>query len=359
MNSICLAQEKNVVLETKLDSLFKSVFNPNEPGGSMLIAKNNEIIYQRNYGLADIVTKEKITENSVFNTGSISKTFVANGILILKERGLLSLDNSLSHFFDDFDNKSIAEEVKLYHLLSHTSGLPDNRKVQSNRKYYLTAKDKENFEPLKRSKRLNFKSGEKFEYSNPAYNGLALIIEKTTGKKWQTFIDENIFKPSKMNASVITDGAFPDKGVAHAYGLVGGAYVEKDYGEIPTFAAAGNGGVWSTVLDLLKYEQAIKDKVFISSEMTNESRTIYKPENWKDSTIPRVGYGWFITPKEKSRHKVDMIYHTGSQGGFNSFYYYFPDKELLFIGLFNRPLLDAWNQINETMNIISQLDWLD
>ena len=77
---------------------------------------------------------------------------------------------------------------KIKHLLSHTSGLPDLRDIRNNRDFYLTAKDLGNFAPLKQVDKLNFQPGEKFSYSNPAYNGLALIIEKVTGKPWQNFI---------------------------------------------------------------------------------------------------------------------------------------------------------------------------
>lgn len=358
-NTFCASQTKEITFETKLDSLFSREFSSDEPGGSILFKKRDKIIYLQNYGLANLDTKEKISEHTIFNTGSISKTFVANGILILKERGLLSLDDSLSEFFKDFKNPEIADKINLKHLLSHSSGLPDARNVDDNEEFYLTAKDKENFEPLKSIDGLNFEPGEKFEYSNPVYNGLALIIEKTTNKKWQSFVSEEIFIPSGMTNSKITDGSYPKNDVAHAYEHKEGGYVESDYGETPTFAAAGNGGVWSTVLDLAKYENALKNNSFLDQQTIIESRTIFSPQNWKDPTRPKIGYGWFITPKDKSRFNTDMIYHTGSQGGFNSFYFYFPSKDVLFVGLFNRPLGKSWETMNEALNLLNELHWLD
>ena len=94
-------------------------------------------------------TKEKITENTIFNTGSISKTFVANGILILEEENKLAIEDPILKYFEDFKNTEIAEKVKIKHLLAHNSGLPDARQVSENFEFYLTAEDKENFEPLK------------------------------------------------------------------------------------------------------------------------------------------------------------------------------------------------------------------
>ena len=294
----CLAQTKKDSLKFKIDKLLESEIEPSGPGGSVLLKKGEDIIYLKNYGLANLETKEKITEHTSFNIGSISKTFVSNGILILKERGLLSLEDSLSMYFSDFSNKKIANKVQIKHLLSHTSGLPDNRKIKENVEFYLTAKDSGNFAPLKLANNLEFQSGEKYKYSNPAFNGLALIIEKITKDKWQKFIIKNILEPSNMTNSKITDGDYPQKDVAHAYKFKNGHYIEDDYGEVPTFAASGNSGIWSSVIDLANYEQSIQENTFLSKELLNESRTIYRPKNWKDSTNPKIGYSWFLHQRQ-------------------------------------------------------------
>ncbi|HWR75394.1 MAG TPA: serine hydrolase domain-containing protein, partial [Bacteroidales bacterium] len=244
-------------LAQELDSLLSEQFSAEEPGGSVLVKKGHVTVFLRSYGLADLETKEKITGNTLFNLGSVSKTFVSNGILILQENSLLSVEDSLSKYFGDFKNRDIADKVRIYHLLSHTSGLPDNRDVENNFEFFLSAKDEENFAPVKQADSLNFEPGERYEYSNPAFNGLALIIEKVTGQPWQKFITDSIFLPSGMVSSKITDGPYPREGVAHGYELKDGRYVESDYGEYPTFAAAGNGGVWSSVTELAQYEKAI------------------------------------------------------------------------------------------------------
>ena len=104
----------------------------------------------------------------------------------------------------------------------YTLGLPDNRQVSKDTVFYLTAKDSENWAPVTKTDTLVFESGDRFEYSNPAYNGLALIVEQVSGMKWQKFIEENIFKPSGMNTSTITDGPHPATGVSHAYNKIAG-----------------------------------------------------------------------------------------------------------------------------------------
>ncbi len=350
-------------LESKLEALFQDKFSPDEPGGSILLKKGEEIIFLRNYGLADLQTKERITENTIFNTGSISKTFVSNGILILQEEAKLSVEDRLSKHFNDFENEQIAKKVKIKHLLSHSSGLPDLRKVRQNPKFYLTAKDAENFEPLKKTGKLNFEPGSKFQYSNPAYNGLALIIEQTSSQKWQDFIKERIFKPAGMVNSTITDGPHPKSGVAHAYVLDNNKYIENDYGEVPTFAASGNGGIWSSVLELAKYEKAIQENLFINEETNKEARTVLSFDNWSDQGPPFIGYSWFIGEKNlfgpDSNLGVNIIYHTGSQGGFRAIFLTIPEKEIFFVALFNRPVEGFNNLVKKTINLLHENDWLD
>ena len=117
----CARNNPEANLQRGLDSLLAKEFHENEPGGSVLIKKGDKTVFLRNYGLADLETKEKITGNTLFNLGSVSKTFVSNGILILEENGLLSLDDSIFKYFNDFRNEDIAKSVRIYHLLSHTS----------------------------------------------------------------------------------------------------------------------------------------------------------------------------------------------------------------------------------------------
>lgn len=346
-----------------LDSLLTAEFRADEPGGAVLVMKGDSVIYQKCIGLADMATREKITPNTLFNLGSISKTFVANAILILREEGMLSLSDPMSKYFTEFKSREIAEAVTVTHLLTHTSGLPDNRPVSENREFFLTAKDYENFAPVMQAEKLNFLPGEKYEYSNPAFNGLALIIEKVTGMKWQQFIAERIFTPAGMVSSTITDGPHPDQGVAHGYELVNDEWVESDYGEFPTFPAAGNGGVWSSIAELPMYEKAIRKNSFLGAELTENSRNIYRPVAWAETNPPFIGYSWFIGEDqvlgEANNFGVRLVYHTGDQGGFRAFYFAIPDKDILFVGLFNRPPDDLNKIIMTGLSLIRQASWFE
>jgi len=353
----CLHAYSQSALDIELSKVFDSEFVEDEPGGSLLIKKGDQTIFQQNYGIADIESNEKITAHTIFNTGSISKTFVANGILILAEQSKLKLNDPISKYFPDFENQDIIQHITIQHLLTHSSGIPDLRPVRQNREFYLTAKDAANFAPLKSVKELDFDPGSQFQYSNPAYNGLALIIEKVAKQPWQDFIAENIFVPAGMDESTITNGAHPTSGVAHAYVKNKGNYVESDYGETPTFAAAGNGGVWCSVLDLAKYEAATQQHRFLDKELVAASRTVWDSGTWSKSTPPFLGFGWWVNGNLLTDYTDDYVYHTGSQGGFRAFHVYLPNQDILLIGLFNRPIDNLGQLINQIVDILRKSNW--
>ena len=289
---------ENQNVATELDNFFSQMFRSDAPGGAVLIMMHDTIIFSKGYGLADMKSREPITSKTLFNLGSISKTFVANGILLLAEQGKLTLEDNLLKYFPEFRDKSIAQRVTIKHLLTHTSGLPDIRDVARDTVFYLTAKDSANWYPITQTNSLLFEPGSQFEYSNPAFNGLAVIIEKVSGMKWQQFISANIFKVAGMQHSTITDGPHPETGVSHGYVMNKMRWMEDDYGEEPTFPAAGNGGVWSTVEELALYERALWRGAILPVKSVESSRTVKQFENWKGTSPFTAGWSWF-TPAEK------------------------------------------------------------
>lgn len=319
----------------EVDHYFNNQFDGDDPGGAIIIKKGDEVVFSKGYGLADLNAKTPIEPATLFNLGSISKTFVANAILILHDRQKLSLDDPLEKYFVFVNNPEIGKKVKIKHLLTHTSGLPDLRKVKDDSVFYLTAKDAANFSPILLADSLLFEPGTRYQYSNPAFNALALIIEMVSGEdRWQYYVGFKIFDPSGMKRSAITDGAHPETGVAHGYIKVGDQWVERDYGEVPTFAAAGNGGVWSSVEELALYEEALQRSLFLPAKLVTESRTIQTFDQWSSPDSPSIGWSWFIG---KTDDGLKTVGHTGTQGGFNCNYVYVPDQDFLFIVLCNAP----------------------
>jgi CubicO group peptidase (beta-lactamase class C family) len=317
-----------------LDVFFASKFLSNKPGGAVLVMVGDSIIFSRGYGLADLNTKDPITTRTLFNIGSVSKTFVSNAILILRDQGKLSLQDNMLKYFPEFANKEIGQKVLIEHLLTHTSGLPDIRYPGKDSVFYLTAKDKENWAPIMKVSQLNFEPGSQHEYSNPSFNALALIVEQISNMKWQHFVEENILKSAGMTASTITDGPHPQTGVSHGYIFSTDHWQEKDYGEEPTFAAAGNGGVWSSVDELALYEQAIRKATFLKQETLAESFEIKQYPNWVGNHPPFRGWAWAIG---KTTDGDKAVWHDGWQGGFRAYYISVPEKKWLVVVLTNCP----------------------
>jgi CubicO group peptidase (beta-lactamase class C family) len=324
---------------TRLDSLLSKEWNGENPGGAVLVVQSGQVVFSKGFGLADLNSKEPITQKTLFNLGSISKTFIANGILLLANEGKLSVEDSLIKYFPGFKNKAIGSKIKIKHLLTHTSGLPDNRNVNTDTVFYLSAKDAENWAPELLVDSLEFEPGTNYTYSNPAFNGLALIIEKVSGEKWQDFIKKRIFEPAGMANSTITDGPHPAQGVSHGYVKVHGQWTEDDYGEEPTFAAAGNGGVWSSLEELHLYEKALRSFRLLDSAALADSQTaknnfpVQTLSSLEDQTW-NIGWSWFIGQTGKG---VKLVGHSGTQGGFHCNYISIPEKEILFVMLSNFP----------------------
>ena len=355
-SSYSFGQMKNdALLKIKLDSTFADLFAGNEPGGSIFIRQGDKILYSESFGLSDIKTQKKFTSATICNLGSISKTFVAYGILILQKQGKLSVDDPIIKFFPDFQNKAIASKVTIRHLLTHTSGLPDSRETIKDSEFYLTAKDEENFAPIKLTQKLEFEPGSQWKYSNPAYNGLALIIEKVSNMKWQDFIVKYIFEPAGMSNSTITDGPHPSTRVAHGYRKLNGAWEEYDYGEYPTFAAAGNGGVWSSIDELVKYADAINNCSFTDCATIAAGQTPWRPANWSLETEPWHGLAWFKHPSYlytvNQNEKYTVIEHAGDQGGFRAHLLMIPEPGITIVWITNNEMEitgSIWKTLKES-----------
>jgi CubicO group peptidase (beta-lactamase class C family) len=135
-----------------------------------------------------------------------------------------------------------------------------------------------------------------------------------------------------MIHSKITDGPYPEKDIAHAYRNVNGIFEEYDYGEYPTFAASGNGGIWSSVNELAKYVMAIKQCSFLDCKSIEFSKTAWQPENWIQNNPSTQGYSWVI---EETKGKYKMISHSGSQGGFRAHLFMIPQPDITIIWLTN------------------------
>lgn len=306
----------------KIDKLLDSLFLKQKFNGNILIAEKGEIIYKRSYGLANEITKEKLTQKSIFELASCSKQFTAMGIVILKEKGKLNFDDKISKFIPELSDY---KEISIKNLLHHTGGLPDYMPLMDSvwdKAKIATNKDIIDFFSKYKPKVL-FAPNSKHEYSNTGYALLATIIERVSAQTYAEFLKEQIFNPLKMkNSFVHNRRLFPNKVKNYAFGYL---YIQNqnkyilpdDYGKTKMVywldGVVGDGTVNSTVNDLLKWDRALYSTKLVSKESLRE---IFANGILNDGSLGKHGFGWrMLDTKEFGR----IAKHSGGWPGYMTY----------------------------------------
>ncbi len=279
----------------KVDEYIQPFLEIKNFSGSVLMAKDGQIFVCKGYGMANYELDVPNTPETRFHIASISKTFTAAAILLLEERGLLSVDDHLVKFIPDYPS---GDRITIHHLLTHTSGIPNiNDFLEYNAKSKLP-QTPESIIAMFKNRRLIMPPGEKFSYSNSNYNLLAFIIEELSSKSYGAFLKENIFDPLGMKET--SHDARPQdliKNRASGYVPVGLAGLENA-SYLDWSIKTGNGSLVSTVNDLYKWDRAL-----------------YTDEVLKRATRERmftVPYGWFVGNKHNRR----VVRYNGRSPGF-------------------------------------------
>lgn len=318
----CLAQKTEEAKQ--LDGIFKMLYEQNQFNGSVLIADKGEIVFEKGYGYRDETTKQPNNADTIFELASVSKQFTAMGIVLLKREGKLNYDDKLTKHFPELSGW---DNVTIYNLLRHTSGIPEyfgDFSKDWDKTKIATNADVINYYALKK-KALEFEPGSRHRYCNTNYVLLASIIEKVSGEKFGNFLAEHIFKPLRMkNTFVYNRRQSPRKLKNYATGYVWAKNsFQKVTSEQPEFddrsvyyldGIVGNAKVNSTVKDLFKWINAVKNQTFISEKEFEEITEITKTSGGKN--IP-YGFGFEVA---KGENKFSFG-HTGSWDGYMTFIY--------------------------------------
>lgn len=302
--------------------------------GTVLIVENNRIVCDTAVGYRNFQTREKTTTDTPFYIASLSKPFTATAILLLQQRGALSFDDKASKYIAQLPN--YAKNLTIRQLLNHTSGIPDYESALTGQKG-LTNRDICNW--LHRQKNLKFPSGSTFEYSNTGYIILALIIEHLSGTSYRMFLKENIFVPLKMNHTTVYDESRP---VVQNRAI--GFDKQKRLDDYATLTT-GDGGIYSTTGDLLKFDRALRNYTLINKQNT---ALMYTPPTLHTNPPAPYGFGWFLyeTSKEKAAG------HTGGLNGYRTLFWRDLRHPTVVIVLTNQgdafPVNDFLNEIKKT-----------
>ena len=309
----------------QIDSLFSEYSKDKSPGASVLVSMDGKIIFKKSFGFANLEDDTRIEPRTNFRLASVTKQFTAASILILVQRGLLKLDTKLTDIFENFPD--YGKRITIKNLLNHTSGLIDYEDLISDTAT-IQVKDADVLSMMFTQHDTYFEPGTQFKYSNTGYALLAMIVEKISGKSFAQFLEENIFKPLEMKNTVAhEEGISVVNNRAYGYERSGSNWIRKD--QSITSAVLGDGGIYSNVEDLFKWDEALYANKILADNLRNESMTRTVLNNGEKIDY---GYGWHL----KTYKENEIVYHTGSTQGFRNVIYRVPSKRFTVIILTNR-----------------------
>ncbi len=359
-----LKENSNTAHQQNLDSLFRKLNTIDIFNGNVLVAENNQIIYEKSFGYSDFLKQKRNDENTLFCLSSISKVITSTAILQLVEKRKIELDDKVNKYFADFSYP----EITIRHLLSHTSGLPDYQLFEKQMgEHPEKIFNNSDVMPTLRlwQKPLNQKPGEAWNYSNVNYMLLALLVEKLSETTFEKYIRKNIFEPAGMENTFFANeiSQKENQAINHEYPFLFSLHRQnvdslKKYHWRTHNASGfvGQGNVLSTTTDLLKFDMAMYEGKLLNQASLNEAFTPAKTLDGNNvsasSSIGKAAYGlgWFIFEDTTNSRTV---WHTGGQPGALSIFLRNIDKHqtvVIFDNAFNRNIyrngIEALNILN-------------
>ena len=313
------AQQLSTTEIARIDSVFANLSNTSGPGCALGISRDGNLVYAKGYGMANLETGTAITPASIFHVASISKQFAAFAVALLAEDGRLSLDDDIRKHVPEIP--SYGRTITIRHLIHHTSGLRDQWSLLGMadwRSDDLITED-DVLAIVSRQKELNFQPGDEYIYSNTGYTLLAVIVKRVSGKSLREFSDERIFRPLGMTSTHFHDDhTMVVPGRTSAYNpRPGGGWMVS----IPVFDTYGATSLFTTVADLLKWEQNFVDAKVGSRALLDKAQ---QPTALNSGRAHNYGYGLSI----ETYRGMKAVGHGGADAGYRSDVIRFPDAGL-------------------------------
>jgi CubicO group peptidase (beta-lactamase class C family) len=335
-----LAQSK----EERLLEIMRTYHKYNMFDGAVLVAENGKIIYKDAFGLANREWEIPNSTDTKFMIGSISKPITATLMLILVQKGYVSLDKTIEDYLPEFKNRPAAK-VTIRQLLNHTSGMPNYDVIKDffpkiSRQSY----GREDYLKIYRDSALAFVPSTRYMYSNWGYFTLGYIIEKVTGKSYAEAMKDEIFSKLKMenSGSYLHTQIVSKRASGYDYGF--GNYVSADFRDQSN--TMGTGDIYTTVGDLFKFNMAIANNTLLNKELTEEMFT-------PGMRPARYGYGWFNQNfKYTTTDSVTANYHLGSTEGFIAFMIRIPETNSMAVILCNSAPTDYFRIIKDLLKVL-------
>jgi D-alanyl-D-alanine carboxypeptidase len=294
------------------------------PGVSIAVVKDGVLVKTESYGIADVEHDVPVRINTVFKIGSVSKQFIAAGVMLLVQDGKIRTSDKLRKYIEDIPG--VWDSITIRHLLTHTSGLRREAPGFDPYKIQPDIDVIKSMYPIT----LNGKPGDNYEYSNAGYYTLAEVISRVSGQRWDAFLKERIFRPLGMNATRTTTVFDLIANRAEGYTWADGVFSNsEDY-----LTLRPSGAFMSTAGDMAKWEVALQADLILSPDAKKEMWTPVKLNN--GSHYP-YGYGWELDyfPNGVGATSIPMVRHEGSIPGFRAMYWRLPNQKLTVIVLSN------------------------
>jgi CubicO group peptidase (beta-lactamase class C family) len=302
----------------KVDDYMAAAVRVNRFSGAVLLARDGQPIESRGYGMANLELGVPNSPETVFRLGSVTKQFTGMAIVLLQERGKLSVNDPICKYLSDCPQAW--QPITIKHLLTHTAGIPNYTEFPDFTKTAAMDTTAAELTNRFRDKPLQFALGEKYAYSNSGYFLLGTIIERASGKPYADFLQENIFVPLGMKQSGYDNPVRIIKNRAAGYARTSDGFINAAPISMSTAYAAG--ALYSTVGDLLLWDQALYTEKLVSRKSLDEAFTPFKSN---------YGYGWSIG----KRFDRQVIAHGGGIFGFSSYIARYPADRVTVIVLSN------------------------
>ena len=295
----------------RMEQVIQSYVSAKQFMGSVLVARGKDIVLDKGYGDANIEWEIPNSPSTKFRLGSITEQFTAASILLLEERGKLSVDDPVKKYMPDAP--ASWDKITIYNVLTHTSGIPNFTSFPEYASLEPFAATPGQLVARFRDKTLDFQPGEKWSYSNSGYILLGYLIEKISGKSYEKFVQENIFTPLGMKDSGYDSNSaiIPHR----AAGYVPTPSGPLNAGYINMTVPLSAGALYSTTHDLLLWEQGLFGGKLLSAASLQKMTTPFKSD-----------YAFGLGVRTVNGHKV--IDHGGGIEGFNTYLAYYPDERV-------------------------------
>lgn len=321
-------------------------------GGALWFARDGRILKQETHGYADIATRTPIDADTIYHWASITKPFTGIGILQLRDRGLISLDDPVVKYVPAFakvhDPFGPVDQITIRHLLTHTAGLREATWPWGGDKPWHAHEpaDWSQVEAMFPYTEIQWAPGTRYSYSNPGISILGRIIEVVTREPFETYMDKNILRPLDMDRAYFdADPPFLLRHRGHNYSLDQDGRLTDLGQEVDTGATVANGGLNAPIGDMMKFanfllgvgDRGLYDTVLSRASLTEMMTPVIATNDSDVGLREQMALTFFIEDdiKNSAESPVRYIGHTGSQAGYRAIFYIEPRGRTAAIAAWN------------------------